>query len=161
MSLLHAYVEDFKGKNPNELQQSDMSSQNSTAKHVPREEWIETATACMSGDATSWYMWFDHKHANPTWEQFKASLQLRFGDSTYIDDDEDLKNLVQTTTVQAYQKQFERLASMVQWTERSLIGTFKGSLKNEIKIDMKTQCYDSLDECFAMARIYEERLEKK
>ncbi|KAF3792633.1 hypothetical protein EJ110_NYTH11205 [Nymphaea thermarum] len=53
---------------------------------------------------------------------------------------------------------FERLSSMAQWTERSLIGAFKRGLKDKIKIDMKTQRYTSLDECFAMARIYEERL---
>ncbi|KAF3776899.1 hypothetical protein EJ110_NYTH47274 [Nymphaea thermarum] len=125
-------------------------------QHVPRNEWIETTSAYMSRDATRFYMWFDHKYVNPTWEQFEASIQLRFGDYMFIDYDEDLKNLVQATTVQAYEKQFEWLASQVQWTDKALIGAFKGGLKQEIKIDMKTQRYDSLEECFAIAQIYEE-----
>ncbi|KAF3789750.1 hypothetical protein EJ110_NYTH14101 [Nymphaea thermarum] len=99
---------------------------------VPRDEWIETAAANMTGEATSFYLWFHHKTVDPTWEQFKRGLQLRFGDSTFIDYDEDFKNLVQTMTVQVYQKQFERLASMVQWTEIALIGAFKGGLKQEV-----------------------------
>ncbi|KAF3774999.1 hypothetical protein EJ110_NYTH51645 [Nymphaea thermarum] len=130
-------------------------------QHVPRDEWIEMAAANMTGDATEFCMWFDHKYREPTWEQFRASIQLCFGDSTFVDYDEDLKNLVQTTTIQAYQKQFERLASQVQWSDKALIGAFKGGLKPEIKIDMKTQRYTCLEECFAMARIFEERLGEK
>nr|VVW92635.1 unnamed protein product [Nymphaea colorata] len=128
---------------------------------VPQDEWIEIATANMTGEATTHYLWFDHKTADPTWEKYKASLQLQFGDSTFIDYDEDLKNLVQSTTVAAYQRQFERLASMVQWPEKALIGAFKGGLKSEVKTELKIHRFNRLEECFAMARLYEEQIEEK
>ncbi|KAF3774358.1 hypothetical protein EJ110_NYTH46127 [Nymphaea thermarum] len=86
---------------------------------------------------------------------------LHFGDSTFIDYDEDLKNLTQTTTVPVYQRQFERLASMVQWPEKALIGAFKGGLRRDIKREMKIHRFEALEECFAMARIYEERIEER
>ncbi|XP_031490495.1 uncharacterized protein LOC116257681 [Nymphaea colorata] len=105
--------------------------------HVPEEEWIEIATANMIGEATTHYLWFNHNTDVQTWVKYKASLQLQFGDSTFIDYDEDLKNLVQTTTVPAYKRQFERLASMVRWPEKALIGAFKGGLRNDIKREMK------------------------
>ncbi|KAF3776443.1 hypothetical protein EJ110_NYTH48243 [Nymphaea thermarum] len=61
----------------------------------------------------------------------------------------------------AYHKQFIRLASRVQWTERALIGAFKGGLKQEVLLEMQVQNYDTLEECFAMACICEVRLEEK
>ncbi|KAF3778516.1 hypothetical protein EJ110_NYTH43306 [Nymphaea thermarum] len=113
------------------------------------------------GEATTHYLWFDHKTREPTWENFKASFQLRFGESTFIDYDEDLKKLVQVTTVPAYHKQFIRLASRIQWIEKALIGAFKGGLKKEVLLEMQVQNYDTLEECFAMARICEVRCEGK
>ncbi|KAF3786655.1 hypothetical protein EJ110_NYTH24986 [Nymphaea thermarum] len=129
--------------------------------HVPQDEWIEIATANMTGEARTHYLWFAHKTANPTWERFRASLQLHFADSTFIDYDQDLKNLVQTTTVATYQKQFERLASMVQWPEKALIGAFKGGLRKDIKRQMKIHRFEILEECFSMARVYEENIEEE
>ncbi|KAF3774694.1 hypothetical protein EJ110_NYTH52535 [Nymphaea thermarum] len=128
---------------------------------IPRDEWIETAAANTTGEATTHYLWFDHKTREPTWENFKASFQLRFGESTFIDYDEDLKKLVQETTVPAYHRQFIRLASRVQWTEKALIGAFKGGLKKEVLLEMPVQSYDTLEECFAMARVCEVRIEEK
>ncbi|KAF3775138.1 hypothetical protein EJ110_NYTH51190 [Nymphaea thermarum] len=115
----------------------------------------------MTGEATTHYLWFDHKTADPTWDKYKASLQLQFGDSTFIDYDEDLKNLTQTTTVPAYQRQFERLASMVQWPKKALIRSFKGGLRSDIKREMMFHRFERLQECFAIARLYEERIEER
>ncbi|XP_031472818.1 uncharacterized protein LOC116245329 [Nymphaea colorata] len=129
--------------------------------HVPEAEWIEIATANMTGEATTHYLWFNHNNEEQTWEKYKASLQLQFGDSTFIDYDEDLKNLVQTTTVPTYKRQFERLASMVRWPEKALIGAFKGGLRNDIKREMKIHHFEKLEECIAMARLYEERIEER
>ncbi|XP_031488870.1 uncharacterized protein LOC116256612 [Nymphaea colorata] len=129
--------------------------------HVPEEEWIEIATANMTGEATTHFLWFNHNTDNQTWEKYKASLQLQFGDSTFIDYDEDLKNIVQTTTVPAYKRQFERLASMVRWPEKALIGALKGALRNDIKREMKIHRFEKLEECIAMARLYEERIEER
>ncbi|KAF3773132.1 hypothetical protein EJ110_NYTH56060 [Nymphaea thermarum] len=113
----------------------------------------------MTGEATTHYLLFEHNTADPTWEKYKASLQLQFGDSTFIDYDEDLKNLVQTTTVPEYKRRFERLASMVWWPDKALIGAFKGGLRSDIKREIHR--FEKLEECIAMARLYEERIEER
>ncbi|KAF3784058.1 hypothetical protein EJ110_NYTH28952 [Nymphaea thermarum] len=129
--------------------------------HVPQEEWIEIATANMTGLARTHYLWFAHKTVNPTWEKYRASLQMRFGDSAFIDYDQDLKNLVQTTTVAPYQWEFEELVSMVNWPEKALIGAFKGGLRKDIKRMMKVHHFETLEECFSMARVYEENIDEE
>ncbi|KAF3784057.1 hypothetical protein EJ110_NYTH28949 [Nymphaea thermarum] len=129
--------------------------------HVPQEEWIEIATANMTGLARTHYLWFAHKTVNPTWEKYRASLQMRFGDSAFIDYDQDLKNLVQTTTVAPYQWEFEQLVSMVNWPEKALIGAFKGGLRKDIKRMIKVHHFETLEECFSMARVYEENIDEE
>ncbi|KAF3784763.1 hypothetical protein EJ110_NYTH28681 [Nymphaea thermarum] len=152
---------EFPKFNGEHLQRLFMKERYFLCHHVPKEEWIEIATANMTGEATTHYLWFDHNTADPTWDIYKASLQLQFGDSTLIDYDEDLKNLVQTTTVPAYKRQFERLASMVRWPKKALIGAFKGGLRSDIKREMKIHRFEKLEECIAMARLYEERIEER
>ncbi|KAF3779454.1 hypothetical protein EJ110_NYTH41435 [Nymphaea thermarum] len=128
---------------------------------TPEDEWIEISTANMTGEATTHYLMFAHDNPDPTWEDYKASLQLQFGDSTFIDYDEDLKNLVQTSTVAEYKRRFDRLAAMVRWPEKALIGAFKGGLRSDIKRKLKIHRFEKLDECIAMARIYEEQIEEE
>ncbi|KAF3771634.1 hypothetical protein EJ110_NYTH59952, partial [Nymphaea thermarum] len=129
--------------------------------HTPQDEWIEIATTNMTGEATTHYLLFEHNNPEPTWEKYKVSLQLQFGDSTFIEYDEDLKNLVETSTVPEYKKRFERLAAMVRWPDEALIGAFKGGLRSDIKREMKIHRFDSLEECIDMARLYEERIEER
>ncbi|KAF3778102.1 hypothetical protein EJ110_NYTH44207 [Nymphaea thermarum] len=134
-----------------------MAEQYFLCHHVPEEEWIEKGTTNKTGEATTHYLWFDHNTADPTWDKYKASLQLQFGDTTFIDYDEDLKNLVQTTTVPAYKRPFECLASMIRWPEKALIGAFKGGLRSDIKREMKIHHFEKLEECIAMARGSDQR----
>ncbi|XP_031505670.1 uncharacterized protein LOC116267875 [Nymphaea colorata] len=130
-------------------------------QHVPRNEWIIMAEMYIEGEAMSWYLWYTHNHQNMEWDQLKADLQVRFRESTHIDYDVELKNLQQTTTVQEYQRQFEKLSSMVNWTQSALVGAFIGGLKEEVKVDMQTYRHTELMECFNTARSIEDRNKRK
>ncbi|KAF3787803.1 hypothetical protein EJ110_NYTH22297 [Nymphaea thermarum] len=84
-----------------------------------------------------------------------------FGESSYVDYDIELRNLKQTSTVQEYQARFESLASMVEWTPKSLIAAFIGGLKEEIQIDIRAEKNTELRKCFGKARSIEDRQHKK
>ncbi|KAF3774125.1 hypothetical protein EJ110_NYTH53840 [Nymphaea thermarum] len=110
---------------------------------------------------TRWYRWLKHNGTVEDWEAFKETLLLRFGESTYVDYDIEMWNLEQTTTVQEYQSRFENLASMVDWTPKSLIVAFIRSLKEEIQIDVRAEMNTELVKCFAKACSIEERQQRK
>ncbi|KAF3779453.1 hypothetical protein EJ110_NYTH41429 [Nymphaea thermarum] len=115
------------------------------------------------GPHTSQYgtRWLKHKESVHDWEEFKEALLLRFGESAYVDYDIELRNLKQTSSVQEYQARFENLASMVEWTLKSLIAAFIRGLKEEIQIDIRAEKNEILRKCFAKACDIEERHRKK
>ncbi|KAF3782907.1 hypothetical protein EJ110_NYTH33455 [Nymphaea thermarum] len=128
---------------------------------VQEEEWLQTAVLHFDGEARRWYRWLKHNEHVADWEEFKDAILLRFGESAYVDHDIELRNLKQTSTVQEYQARFENLASMVEWTPKSLIAAFIGGLKEEIQIDIRAEKNEILRKCFAKARDIEERQRKK
>ncbi|KAF3771893.1 hypothetical protein EJ110_NYTH59225 [Nymphaea thermarum] len=71
------------------------------------------------------------------WEN--VNTERRFGPSSYVDFDIELRNLKQTSSVQNYQEKFEDLACMVDWTPKALIAAFVGGLKDEIQIDVRAE----------------------
>ncbi|KAF3791767.1 hypothetical protein EJ110_NYTH13378 [Nymphaea thermarum] len=92
-----------------------------TCQFVQVEEWLQTSVLHFDGEARRWYRWLKHNEPVTDWEDFKDALLLRFGESAYVDYDIELHNLKQTSIVQEYQAHFESLASMVEWTPKSLI----------------------------------------
>ncbi|XP_031478914.1 uncharacterized protein LOC116249789 [Nymphaea colorata] len=132
-----------------------------TCQMIPDEEWLQTSILHFDGEARRWYRWLKLKEPVNTWGEFKEALMLRFGESSYVDYDIELRNLRQTASVQEYQAKFENLASMVDWTPKSLIAAFVGGLKEEIQIDIRAEPNTELRKCFAKARSIEDRQRKK
>ncbi|KAF3789047.1 hypothetical protein EJ110_NYTH19744 [Nymphaea thermarum] len=132
-----------------------------TCQFVQEEEWLQTSVLHFDGEARRWYRWLKHNEPVNDWEEFKDALLLRFGESAYVDYDIELRNLKQTSSVQEYQARFENLASMVEWTPKSLIAAFIGGLKEEIQIDIRAERNEILRKCFAKARAIEDRQRKK
>ncbi|KAL5852866.1 hypothetical protein ACOSQ3_007984 [Xanthoceras sorbifolium] len=99
-----------------------------------------------------------------TWVEFTKALLLRFGPNDYEDPSEALTRLKQTTTVSAYQEEFEKLSHRVdELPEKILIGCFVAGLKDDIKLDVKIKQPCSLTEVIGVARLLKERngLQKK
>ncbi|KAF3792123.1 hypothetical protein EJ110_NYTH12211 [Nymphaea thermarum] len=132
-----------------------------TCQIIPKEDSLQTSILHFDGEARRWYRWLKHNQPIMDWELFKEAWLLRFGESTYVDYDIELRNLKQTSSVQEYQSRFENLASMVDWTPKSLIAAFIGGLKEEIQIDVRAERNTELVKCFAKARSIEERQQRK
>ncbi|GJS06497.1 transposon ty3-G gag-pol polyprotein [Tanacetum coccineum] len=67
----------------------------------------------LTGDALSWYKYVFNNRLLTTWEAFTRALETRFGPSTYDNHHAALFKLQQTSTVTAYQTEFERLSNCV------------------------------------------------
>ncbi|XP_031475552.1 uncharacterized protein LOC116247516 [Nymphaea colorata] len=132
-----------------------------TCQMIPDEEWLQTSILHFDGEARRWYRWLKLKEPVTTWGEFKEALMLRFGESSYVDYNIELRNLRQTSSVQEYQVKFDNLASMADWTPKSLIAAFVGGLKEEIQIDIRAEPNTELRKCFAKARSIEDRQRKK
>ncbi|KAF3783212.1 hypothetical protein EJ110_NYTH32579 [Nymphaea thermarum] len=149
----------FNGEEP--LDWIFLMEQYFTCQMIHEEDWLQTATLLFDGKARRWLRWLKLKEPVNTWDEFKEALILRFGASSYVDFDIELRNLKQTTSVQEYQARFEDLASMVDWTPKALIAAFVGGLKDEIQIDVQAEPNTELRKCFAKARSVEDRQHKK
>ncbi|KAF3792666.1 hypothetical protein EJ110_NYTH11284 [Nymphaea thermarum] len=87
-----------------------------------------------------WYHWWIDLNSQANWDQFKAELLLRFGNTSFVNYEVELRNLKQLCSVQEYQSHFERLSCMVRnRPEEALIGHFIGGLVEDIQIDMLAQ----------------------
>lgn len=65
------------------------------------------------GDALSWYKYLFNNNLLTTWDEFTKALETRFGPSSYDNHQATLFKLFQTTTVTAYQTEFERLGNRI------------------------------------------------
>ncbi|KAF3771612.1 hypothetical protein EJ110_NYTH60024 [Nymphaea thermarum] len=104
--------------------------------------------------AIEWYCFWEEDFPNATWDFFKEELLLRFGDTTYVNHEIELRNLKQTSSVQEYQTKFERLSSMVKNRPvESKIAHFIGGLNEDIQIEMLRDPPTELRRCFALAKV--------
>ena len=75
--------------------------------------------------------------------------------------DEALAKLCQTGTVRKYQTQFEQLAARVHnWTEQTLVKSYIGGLKEEIRFEIKLFWPTSLLHTTGLARLLEYKLQR-
>jgi hypothetical protein len=73
-----------------------------------------------------------------TWEELTKSILWRFGPTDFEDPFEALSRLRQTTTIAAYQEEFEKLSHQVDGLpETFLIGRFIAGLRDDIRLDVK------------------------
>ncbi|GFS45713.1 hypothetical protein Acr_00g0097650 [Actinidia rufa] len=98
------------------------------------------------------------------WTEFTTALLCRFGPTEYENPSESLTRLKHTTTVSAYQEEFEKLSQLIDALPDShLIGIFIAGLKDEVHLDVKLTNPHTLSEAIGIARLVEEcnSLQKK
>ncbi|XP_031502082.1 uncharacterized protein LOC116265541 [Nymphaea colorata] len=123
-------------------------------------ETIKVAHGAMNfeGVAIRWYRWLVAQHGRADWRSLIVAMAQRFGPSAYIDYNIELSKIRQKGTLVEYQESFEELSNMVRgWPTDALIGTFVGVLKEEIRIEMQSMRPLNLHDCFAIARMVEEK----
>ncbi|KAF3788814.1 hypothetical protein EJ110_NYTH20333 [Nymphaea thermarum] len=109
-----------------------------------------------------WYCFWEEDFPDATWDVFKEELLLRFGDTTYVNHEIELRNLKQTSSVQDYQTKFERLSSMVKNRPvESKIAHFIGGLSEDIQIEMLRDPPTELRKCFSLAKVIEEQFKRR
>ncbi|KAL5781782.1 hypothetical protein ACOSP7_006811 [Xanthoceras sorbifolium] len=95
-------------------------------KEVVAEQQVQLALFHLEGIALQWHRWFAKLKGPVTWIEFTKALLLRFGQTDYEDPSEALTRLKQTTTVSAYEEEFEKLSHRVdELPEKFLVGNYK------------------------------------
>ncbi|KAL5746499.1 hypothetical protein ACOSP7_027645 [Xanthoceras sorbifolium] len=133
-------------------------------KEVVVEQQVQLASFHLEGIALQWHRWFAKLKGPVTWIELTKALLLRFGPTDYEDPLEALTRLKQTTTVFAYQEEFEKLSHRVdELPEKILAGCFIAGFKDDIRLDVKIKQPRSLTYAIGVARLIEERkgLQKK
>ncbi|GJX34450.1 reverse transcriptase [Tanacetum coccineum] len=95
-----------------------------------------------------------------TWDWFEESVKNRFGPSKYEYPQGPLLKLLQLSTVEEYQREFEKLMNRVTYIpETLLISFYVSGLKLYIQRELLVSRPASLRDAFALAQITEARLE--
>ncbi|XP_031479935.1 uncharacterized protein LOC116250452 [Nymphaea colorata] len=150
----------FNGKRPKEWVYK--AEQYFICQEIAEQHKIRLAKMYLEEEAMQWYCFWEEDYPNATWDLFKDELLLRFGETTYVNHEIELRNLKQTSTVQDYQSKFERLCSMVKnRPEDSKIAHFIGGLDEDIQIEMLRDPPTELRRCFALAKTIEEQLRRR
>ena len=85
-----------------------------------------------------WHRWLTKFQGPLSCANFTATLLHRFGPTDFDDPSEALTRLKQTTTVEVYQDEFERISQLIDaLPENHLIGCFIAGLKDDIRLDVK------------------------
>ncbi|XP_077251400.1 uncharacterized protein LOC143890563 [Tasmannia lanceolata] len=114
----------------------------------------------LESEALQWFQWYEKVHKNMEWKGLTLALCVRFGPTDFHEFDSTLNKLQQTASVREYQKQFERLSNMVEgWTEKALVGTFVGGLKDELAGEVQVFCPKTLNDAIGLARMIEEKIQ--
>ncbi|XP_057477242.1 uncharacterized protein LOC130764954 [Actinidia eriantha] len=130
---------------------------------VPAQR-VQLASFHLEGIALQWHRWFAKFKGPINWTEFTTALLCRFGPTEYENPSEALTRLKHTTTVSAYQEEFEKLSQLIDALPDShLIGIFIAGLKDEVRLDVKLKNPHTLSEAIGVARLVEERnnLQKK
>ncbi|XP_060673303.1 uncharacterized protein LOC132803788 [Ziziphus jujuba] len=125
---------------------------------VPANQQVTLASFHLEGLALQWHRWFMKFRGPVSWKEFTKAILLRFGPTEFEDPSESLTRLQQTTTVEAYQENFEKLSHRIDGLPESfLIGCFIAGLRDDIRLDAKIKHPPTLTEAIGVAHLIEER----
>ncbi|KAL4591556.1 hypothetical protein LXL04_004525 [Taraxacum kok-saghyz] len=80
---------------------------------IPQDQRLALSVFYFIGDALSWYNHLSNNNLLGTWTEFTRALETRFGPSTYENHRATLFKLRQTSSVAAYQSEFEKISNCV------------------------------------------------
>ncbi|KAK9053619.1 hypothetical protein SSX86_024693 [Deinandra increscens subsp. villosa] len=130
-----------------------------TYYQIPVAQRLSLAVFYFTKDALSWYKHLAHNNLLGTWPDFKRALELRFGPSSYENHQSTLFKLRQTTTVTAYQTDFERLANrVIGLSPETLKNCFISGLKSDIQNELAILHPHTLHQTYGLARLIEDKL---
>ncbi|GJZ14892.1 ty3-gypsy retrotransposon protein [Tanacetum coccineum] len=126
---------------------------------IPPEERLALVAFHVTGDALAWYQHLDSNHLLESWDAFKRQVELRFGPSSYENHEATLLKLHQTTTVRAYQTEFEKLSNRVTGlSPQTLKNCFISGLKPEIQSELAILKPTTFHAACGLAQLVEDKL---
>ncbi|KAL4587069.1 hypothetical protein LXL04_011719 [Taraxacum kok-saghyz] len=112
----------------------------------------------LSGDALSWYKYLFNNNLLTTWDAFTRALETRFGPSTYDNHQAALFKLRQTTTVTAYQTEFERLSNCITGLPAdALLNCFLSGLRTDISQELAILRPATITQTIGLAKLIEDK----
>ncbi|KAI9176859.1 hypothetical protein LWI28_007928 [Acer negundo] len=121
---------------------------------IPTAQRLLYASFHLKGAALQYYKYLQHAGELNDWVTFIQALEKRFGPTEYEDPEGQLSKLRQTSTVAAYQSQFENLAQQIDGIpDKFLTRTFINGLKEDIKTNVKSFRPTSLKDAIGLTRL--------
>nr|GEY20495.1 transposon Ty3-G Gag-Pol polyprotein [Tanacetum cinerariifolium] len=112
----------------------------------------------LTGDALSWYKYLFNNRLLTTWEAFTRALETRFGPSTYDNHQAALFKLQQTSSVTAYQTQFERLSNyVVGLPPEALLNCFVSGLREDIQQELAILRPHTITQAIGLAKLIKDK----
>lgn len=135
-------------------------------QNIPQDQRVSFASYHLEDEANEWWQATTkalEEEATPiTWDVFEEELWARFGPTAAEDFDEALSKIRQTGTLREYQREFERLQNKVSgWTQKALIGTYVGGLKDVISDSIQMFQPKMLKATIELARMRDEQLQRQ
>jgi hypothetical protein len=122
------------------------------------DQRLRIASFYMEGEALTWYQWMHDNGQLTSWPRFLHALELRFAPSQFDDPRGALFKLCQTTTVQAYQAEFEALANrIVGLPHQFYLSCFISGLKPNIRREVQAFQPLSLTHAISLAKLQEDK----
>ncbi|KAL7585896.1 uncharacterized protein LOC111901634 [Lactuca sativa] len=132
-----------------------------TYYNIPPNQRLALAVFYFTGDALSWYTHMSTNHLLGTWPEFTQALETRFGPSTYENHRATLFKLRQTSTVAAYQSEFEKTSNcVVGLPTEALRDCFISGLREDIQSEIAIQNPLNLHQTYGLAKLIEEKFSK-
>jgi len=124
--------------------------------NIPMESRLHMSAFYMKGDALSWFKWTYQNNQMTDWLSFTNALELRFGQSTYDNHQEELFKLRQNGTVFDYQTQFEKLGNRVLGLPaEAIMNCFISGLQPEIRNELAIQKLHTISQAIGVAKLIE------
>lgn len=121
--------------------------------NTPHDERLRLIGLCMEGPASEWFRWMRGNGLLLSWDDFISHIHVRFDPDHFEDYIGTLSKVQQTSTVLAYQSEFERLLNKVSGvSESTLLSVFISGLRPHLRRDLNLRRPTTLTMAFAMAR---------
>ncbi|GJW42435.1 ty3-gypsy retrotransposon protein [Tanacetum coccineum] len=130
-----------------------------TFYNIPLEQRVALASFHFQGDALSWYKYMHNNQLLGDWETFTRALELRFGPSSFENHQAALFKLKQTSSVAAFQTEFERLSNcVVGLPTTALLNCFISGLRSDIQQEIAVYKPTTLHQTYGLSKLIEDKL---
>jgi hypothetical protein len=114
----------------------------------------------MTGDALAWFQWLHSSNLLTSWDRFTRDLELPFGPSSFENHQQALFKLKQTSTVQEYQKSFERICNRVtSLPPIAILDCFISGLRFDIQNELAILRPTTISQAIGLAKLVESKLQ--